>query len=70
VTGRKNVYAQPWGNLEKERRAKAATMEIRGVNYEVCAAVVMLLMALITHAGVNDEILDKMSKRRYVERKS
>jgi hypothetical protein len=47
-------------------------MELQGarVNYEVCAAVVMLLMALVTHTGVNDEILDKMSKRRYVERKS
>jgi hypothetical protein len=58
--GLKKVYAQAWGNLEKERRVRSANMGIYGVNYKVWDAVVMMLTALVKHAGVHDEILDEI----------
>ncbi|KAA8907544.1 armadillo-type protein [Sphaerosporella brunnea] len=58
--GIRKVYAQAWRNLEKERRVKTANMGIYGVNYKVWDAVVVMLSALVKHAGVTDEIVDEI----------
>jgi hypothetical protein len=72
--GLRKVYAQAWGNLEKERRVNSASpnMGIYGVNYKVWDAMVMMLTALVKHAGVYDEILNEiceMCGRVLAERK-
>jgi hypothetical protein len=72
--GLRTVYAQAWGNLEKERRVNSASanMGIYGVNYKVWDAMVMMLTALVKHAGVYDEISNEiceMCGRVLAERK-